>query len=59
MRKEQKTNWLVELNRIRNVADHEYSVSKDDADYVAALHDWLVLGSDDSIRKQIIIGNEE
>jgi DNA sulfur modification protein DndB len=59
LRKEQKTNWLVELNRIRNVADHEYSVSKDDADYVAALHDWLVLGSDDSIRKQIIIGDEE
>lgn len=51
LRKEQKTNWLVELNRIRNVADHEYSVSKNDADYVAALHDWLVLDLDDSIRK--------
>jgi DNA sulfur modification protein DndB len=52
LRKEQKTNWLVELNRIRNNADHEYSVSKDDSDYVAALHDWLLLGSDELIKKQ-------
>ena len=53
LKKEQKTNWLVELNRIRNIADHEYSVSKDDADYVAALHDWLVLGSGAAISKCI------
>lgn len=53
LKKEQKTNWLVELNRIRNIADHEYSVGKDDADYVAALHDWLVLGLDTAIRTHI------
>jgi DNA sulfur modification protein DndB len=46
LKKEQKTNWLVELNRVRNITDHEYSVSKEDADYVASLHDWLVLGLD-------------
>lgn len=45
-KKEEKTSWLVKLNTIRNNADHEYSVSKDEADYVAALHDWLIL--DDS-----------
>ncbi|RUV35983.1 DGQHR domain-containing protein [Mesorhizobium sp. M7A.F.Ca.MR.148.00.0.0] len=43
-KKEDKTSWLVKMNGIRNNADHEYSVSKDDADYVAAIHDWLILG---------------
>lgn len=53
LKKEQKTHWLVELNRIRNIADHEYSVSKDDADYVASVHDWLVLGSDSNLQKRL------
>ena len=48
-RKEDKTGWLVKLNTIRNNADHEYSVSKGDADYIAALHDWLILGDNEAI----------
>lgn len=44
-RKEDRTGWLVKLNGIRNNAAHEYSVGKADADYVSALHDWLILGS--------------
>lgn len=48
-RKEEKTGWLVKLNTIRNNADHEYSVSKADADYVAAIHDWLTLGDSEAI----------
>lgn len=43
-KKDDKTAWLVKMNSIRNIADHEYSVSKEDADYVAAVHDWLMLG---------------
>ena len=49
LKKEQKTQWLVELNRIRNITDHEYSVGKEDADFVAALHEWLVLGNEERI----------
>jgi DNA sulfur modification protein DndB len=48
-KKDDKTNWLVKLNTIRNNADHEYSVSMADADYVAALHDWLILDDSDAI----------
>lgn len=48
-KKEDKTSWLNRLNRIRNNADHEYSVSKDEADYVAAVHDWIMLGSTEAI----------
>jgi DNA sulfur modification protein DndB len=50
-RKDEKTNWLVKLNTIRNNADHEYSVNKADADYVAALHDWLILGDSEAISR--------
>ena len=50
-RKEDKTTWLVKLNVIRNNADHEYSVSKADAEYVAALHDWLILDNNEAIVK--------
>jgi DNA sulfur modification protein DndB len=59
LRKEQKTNWLVELNRIRNVTDHEYSVKKSEADYVAALADWLLIGSDEAIQRHAIASEEE
>jgi DNA sulfur modification protein DndB len=51
LRKDDKTNWLARLNKIRNNADHEYSVSKEDADYVAALHDWIMLGSSEAIER--------
>ncbi|MBO9706648.1 MAG: DGQHR domain-containing protein [Caulobacter sp.] len=50
-KKEEKTSWLVQLNSIRNNADHEYSVSKDEADYVAAIHDWLILDDGESISR--------
>lgn len=50
LRKEEKTAWLARLNAIRNNADHEYSVSKEEADYVAAIHDWLILESSEAIQ---------
>jgi DNA sulfur modification protein DndB len=50
-RKDEKTSWLVKLNAIRNNADHEYSVTKDEADYVAALHDWMMLGDSGLIQR--------
>jgi len=49
--KDKKTGWLVDLNKIRNNADHEYSVSKEEHDYVAAIHDWLVLDDSEAIEK--------
>jgi DNA sulfur modification protein DndB len=55
LKKEQKTNWLVELNRVRNITDHEYSVSKEEADFVAALHDWLVLDVTDPIKNALSV----
>lgn len=48
-KKDDKTGWLVKMNSIRNNADHEYSVSKEDADYVAAVHDWLIIGDPTAI----------
>jgi DNA sulfur modification protein DndB len=50
-KKDDKTAWLARLNAIRNKADHEYSVTKEEADYAAALHDWLLLGSSDAIER--------
>ena len=50
-KKDDKTAWLARLNAIRNKADHEYSVTKEEADYVAAVHDWLMLGSSDAIER--------
>ncbi|PWK70526.1 DGQHR domain-containing protein [Aminobacter sp. AP02] len=55
-KKEDKTSWLAKLNSIRNNADHEYSVSKDEADYVAAIHDWLILGDHTDISSRSSIG---
>ena len=48
---EKQTNWLAHVNRIRNITDHEYSVSKDEADYIKAIHDWLINGNSDSIQQ--------
>ena len=48
-KKDDKTGWLVKMNSIRNNADHEYSVSKEDADYVTAVHDWLIIGDPTAI----------
>lgn len=48
----EKTKWLVKINEIRNNADHDYSVTKDQADYVAAIHDWRL--KDDSVKIQQI-----
>ena len=50
-KKEDKTLWLARLNTLRNKADHEYSVSKEEADYVAAVHDWMILGSSEAIER--------
>ncbi len=51
MKKDDRTQWMLKLNAIRNITDHEYSVSKQDADYVAALHDWLILDNADEIKR--------
>jgi DNA sulfur modification protein DndB len=36
-----KTNWLAELNRIRNENDHTYSVKESEYDLLVSLKTWL------------------
>lgn len=48
--KEVKTGWLEELNTIRNKTDHEYSVTKEEADFVGAIYDWLILDNTEKIK---------
>lgn len=39
--KENKTKWLVELNRIRNENSHTYYVTSDELSFIEEIHDWL------------------
>jgi DNA sulfur modification protein DndB len=39
--KENKTNWLVELNRIRNENFHTYYVTSGELSYIEEIYDWL------------------
>jgi DNA sulfur modification protein DndB len=59
LKKEVKTQWLVKLNTIRNVCDHEYSVSKEQSDFVGAVHDWLILDNAELIQSFTAEGIDE
>jgi DNA sulfur modification protein DndB len=39
--KDARTNWLVELNRIRNENVHTYYVTSDELSFIEEIHDWL------------------
>lgn len=39
--KETKTNWLVEINRIRNENSHTYYVTSDELSFIEEVYDWL------------------
>jgi DNA sulfur modification protein DndB len=40
--KEEKTNWLVKLNEIRNQNFHIYSVTEEEFDFFREIHSWLL-----------------
>ncbi len=40
--KKDKTEWLVNLNRIRNNIDHNRSVSEEDFKYLNNIYNWLI-----------------
>lgn len=39
--KEEKTKWMVKLERIRNQNFHSYSVTEEELDFLEELHDWI------------------
>jgi DNA sulfur modification protein DndB len=39
--KDEKTKWMVRLERIRNQNFHSYSVSEEELDFLEELHDWI------------------
>ncbi|MBB5647648.1 DGQHR domain-containing protein [Pedobacter cryoconitis] len=39
--KENKTKWMVELNRIRNENSHTYYVTGEELSFIEEIHDWL------------------
>lgn len=41
-RKDDKTKWMVKLERIRNQNFHSYSVSEDELSFLNEIHDWIV-----------------
>jgi DNA sulfur modification protein DndB len=43
--KEEKTKWLVKLERIRNQNFHIYSVTEEEFDFLKEIHSWLLGGS--------------
>lgn len=45
-----KTKWLDKLNRIRNATDHEYSVKRDEFEFLQEIHDWLVSSGEASTK---------
>lgn len=49
LKKEDRTKWIVELNRIRNKVDHEYSVTQSEFDFLDAIYDWLILDDAEKI----------
>lgn len=40
--KEEKTKWMVKLERIRNQNFHSYSVTEEELSFLEELHDWIV-----------------
>jgi DNA sulfur modification protein DndB len=39
-----RSNWMIELNRIRNENDHTYSVKEDEYNFLVELKRWLLDG---------------
>ncbi len=39
--KEEKTKWMVKLERIRNQNFHSYSVTEEELGFLEELHDWI------------------
>ena len=39
--KDDKTKWIVELNRIRNENYHTYYVTEEELSFIQEIHDWL------------------
>jgi DNA sulfur modification protein DndB len=40
--KEEKTKWMVKLERLRNQNVHEYYVTEDELNFLEELNDWLI-----------------
>ncbi len=40
--KEEKTKWMVQLERIRNKAMHQHNVSEEELSFLESLNDWLI-----------------
>lgn len=40
--KEEKTKWMVRLERIRNQNFHSYSVTEEELSFLEELHDWII-----------------
>lgn len=39
--KDEKTKWMVRLERIRNQNFHSYSVTEEELSFLEELHDWI------------------
>jgi DNA sulfur modification protein DndB len=39
--KEDRTSWLVQLNRIRNENSHTYYVTSEELSFIEEIYDWL------------------
>jgi DNA sulfur modification protein DndB len=51
LKKDDRTGWLVKLNKIRNQNSHEHSVTENEYEFVRAVHEWLVNGNDGPVRQ--------
>ena len=45
--KDEKTNWMVKLEKIRNQNFHEYSVKEDEFNFLCLIHKWLIEDKND------------
>jgi DGQHR domain len=41
-KKEDRTEWMVKLNTIRNNVDHDYSVKEEEYKYIKSIHKWII-----------------
>lgn len=48
--KDEKTKWLVKLGEIRNTVTHGDSVSQEEAGFVQAVHEWLILEDQNALK---------
>jgi len=40
--KDERTKWIVKLNSIRNDLFHDYSIKKEDYEYLKGIYDWIL-----------------